>query len=117
MYLIASLIGLAAGTLGGLIGIGGGVLIVPALILLLHFDQHMAQGTSLAALILPIGLLAAYVYYRAGHVNIPVALCIVLGFIAGGFLGAKIAVQLNQALLQKIFGAALLLISLKMIFW
>ncbi|HDP80960.1 MAG TPA: sulfite exporter TauE/SafE family protein [Spirochaetes bacterium] len=117
MYILAVLIGLSAGALGGLIGIGGGVLIIPLLTMVLKFDQHLAQGTSLAAMVPPIGILAAYMYYRAGHVNIPVALCIALGFLVGGFLGAKVAVLANEVLLQKLFGVALLLIAVKMIFF
>ncbi len=109
------LLGLAAGTLSGLIGIGGGTIIVPALIFLFGFTIHQAQGTTLALLVPPIGILAAWTYYRQGHVDLGVAGWICLGFLVGGFLGAKVATNLPSVLLEKIFGVALLLISLKMI--
>ncbi|MCU0843420.1 MAG: sulfite exporter TauE/SafE family protein [Spirochaetes bacterium] len=114
-YLIAIAIGTVAGMASGLMGIGGGVVIIPALILMLGFDQHLAQGTSLAAMVPPIGLLAAYVYYKSGHVNIPVSALIAAGFIAGGMFGAKIVVNIDAGVLRKVFGVVLLLLSLKMI--
>jgi hypothetical protein len=85
------LLGLAAGVLSGMIGIGGGTIIVPALVLLFGFSQHAAQGTTLALLVPPIGILAAWTYYRQGYVDLTVAGLICLGFFIGGFLGAKIA--------------------------
>ncbi len=111
------LLGLVAGVLGGLIGIGGGIIIVPALVYIFGFTQHNAQGTTLALLIPPIGILAALEYYKAGHVNIQVAALVCLGFVFGGLLGAKLAVGLSDDTLRKVFGVVLLLISLKMIFW
>lgn len=116
-YIISIIIGVCAGVLGGLMGIGGGIVMIPALALLLGFNQHLSQGTSLAAMVPPIGILAAYVYYKQGYVNVPVALCIALGFLAGGMIGATITVNIDEALLRRVFGVALLLISLKMIFW
>lgn len=117
MYAIAVCIGLFAGILGGLIGIGGGIVMIPAMALLFQFDQHMVQGTSLAAMVPPIGILAAYEYYRNGSVNIPVAACIAAGFFIGGFIGAKFAGSIDEAVLRKVFGVALLMISMKMLFW
>ena len=110
------LIGLFAGAISGLIGIGGGIIIVPALIYLFQFSQHAAQGTTLAMMIPPIGILAALTYYKQGHVNLPVAGFICLGFIVGGFLGAKFAVGFPEVVLRKIFGVCLLFISGYMIF-
>jgi len=110
------LLGVAAGTLSGLIGIGGGVIIVPALIFLFGFTIHHAQGTTLALLVPPIGILAAWTYYRQGYVDLPVAAYICSGFLIGGLLGARIATSLSSAALEKVFGVALLLISLRMIF-
>jgi uncharacterized protein len=110
------LLGLAAGALSGLIGIGGGVLIVPALVFLFGLGQHQAQGTTLALLVPPIGLLAAWTYYRHGYVDLRIAALVAAGFFLGGFLGGRLAVGLSNALLGRIFGVALLLISLKMIF-
>ena len=116
MYIISIIIGLIAGILSGLIGIGGGVIMIPALIMILNFNQHLSQGTTLAAMIPPIGILAAYEYYRNGYVNIPVALFIALGFIIGGFIGAKFAIPIDDKLLGRIFGIILFILSIKMIF-
>lgn len=108
-------IGLTAGILSGLIGIGGGIIIVPML-LLLGFSQQGAQGTSLAALLPPVTLLAVINYYKEGYVDWRFALMISVFFILGGFLGSKIAISLDQKMLKKIFGVILLLIAGKMIF-
>lgn len=110
------LLGFVAGVLGGLIGLGGGVIIVPALVFLFGFSQHRAQGTTLALMVPPIGLLAAWIYYKQGNVDLKVALLICVGFFLGGLLGAKVATSLSNAVLEKVFGVALLLIALKMIF-
>ena len=110
------LLGLIAGVLSGLIGIGGGVILVPALVLLFGLSQHQAQGTTLAAMVPPIGLLAAWAYYKHGYVNSKIAIFICLGFFIGGLLGANLAVGLSNRVLERVFGIALLLISLKMIF-
>ncbi len=112
-YLI---LGLLAGILSGLIGIGGGVIIVPMLIFLFGFTQHQAQGTTLAMLVPPIGILAAWTYYKQGFVDLRVAALLAAGFFIGSFFGAKFATGLSSIVLEKIFGVALLLISLKMIF-
>ena len=111
------MLGLAAGVLSGILGLGGGVLIVPALVLGFGFSQHLAQGTTLALLVPPIGLLAAWTYYRHGHVNLAAAAWICLGFLLGGLLGARIAVALPALLLRRVFGVFLLLISVRMIFF
>jgi len=110
------LLGLIAGAFSGLIGVGGGVIIVPALVFLFGLSQHMAQGTTLALLIPPIGLLAAWTYYQEGYVDIHIAGLICLGFLLGGLLGAKLANHLSNVVLERVFGVAMLLISLKMIF-
>ncbi len=110
------LLGLLAGVLSGLIGIGGGVIIVPSLIFLFGFSQQEAQGTTLGLLVPPIGILAAWTYYQQGYVNFQVAALICFGFVLGGLLGAKIAVVLPSVVLEKVFGIVLLLIALKMIF-
>ena len=104
-------IGIFAGTMSGLIGIGGGIIIVPALIYLFGYSQHAAQGTTLAMLVPPIGILAALTYYKQGHVNLPVAGLICLGFVLGGYLGAQVAVGLSEAILRKVFGVCLLMIA------
>ena len=107
-------IGLAAGILSGLIGVGGGIIIVPML-LLLGFSQQQAQGTSLAALLPPVTLLAVINYYKEGYVDWRYAILISAFFILGGFLGSKIAISLDQRTLKKVFGFILLLIAGKMI--
>ncbi len=116
MSLFYILLGLLAGVLSGLIGIGGGVIIVPSLIFWFGFSQQEAQGTTLGLLVPPIGILAAWTYYQQGYVNFKVAALICFGFVLGGLLGAKIAVDLPSEVLEKVFGIALLLIALKMIF-
>lgn len=109
------LLGLAAGTLSGLIGIGGGVVIVPALVFLFKFTQHRAEGTTLALLIPPVGILAVLPYFKQGNVDIRAAAYICVGFLFGGLLGGHLANGFSNAVLQKVFGAALLLIAVKML--
>jgi len=109
------LLGALAGVLAGLLGIGGAVLVVPMLVYGFGWEQHMAQGTTLAMLIPPIGILAAWQYYQAGHVDLKVAGLLCLGFFIGGYFGGLFANQLPAPVLRKIFGVVLLLISLKMI--
>ncbi|WP_016949710.1 TSUP family transporter [Anabaena sp. PCC 7108] len=109
-------LGLLAGFISGLVGIGGGVLIVPVLVFWFGLSQHEAQGTTLALLVPPIGLLAAWAYYQQGYVDLKIAAFICLGFFLGGFLGAKLAISLSNHVLEKVFGFAILAIALKMIF-
>jgi uncharacterized membrane protein YfcA len=109
------LLGLLAGTLSGLIGIGGGVIIVPALVFLFGFSLHQAQGTTLALMVPPIGILAAWTYYKHGYVDLGVTAWICLGFLVGGFFGAKVATVLSNVIMERIFGFALLLIAIKML--
>ncbi|NQT75628.1 MAG: sulfite exporter TauE/SafE family protein [Candidatus Omnitrophica bacterium] len=109
------LIGLLAGTFSGFFGIGGAVVLVPLLVYLFKFSQHLAQGTALAALLLPVGILAAIKYYQAGNINIKVAIFISLGFFIGGFIGANIAHILPQLVLRRLFGALLFCISMYML--
>ena len=103
-------IGLAAGILSGLIGIGGGIIMVP-LLLLMGFTQQQAQGTSLAALLPPVTLLAVINYYKAGYVDWRFAIIIALVFVVGGFIGSKIAINIDQKILKKVFAVTLLLIG------
>lgn len=108
-------LGFIAGAASGLIGIGGATIIIPALVFIFKFDQHTAQGTTLAMMVPPIGLLAAWVYYKAGFVDIRVAAILAVGFIFGGLVGARYATQLPGPTLQRVFGVGLLLIAMKMI--
>ncbi len=110
------ILGLVAGTLSGLIGIGGGVLLTPALVYLLNYSQQQAQGTTLALLLPPISLFAAWIYYQKGYVDVRAAVLICLGFVLGSLLGARLAVNLPSGVLSKIFGVAMLGIALRMIF-
>ena len=109
-------LGLVAGVLSGVIGIGGGVVIVPALLYFFKFTQQQAQGTTLGLLVLPVGVLAAWTYHKHGLVDLRVAGLIALGFFIGGLIGAKLAVGLNNDILRKIFAVTLILIGLKMFF-
>lgn len=115
-FVIFIILGVIAGVASGLLGIGGGLILVPALVYLFGFTQHQAQGTTLALMVPPIGILAAWTYYRQGHVDLKVAGLICLGFIVGGLLGAQWAVTIPKDVLRKIFGIFLLMISLHMIF-
>ena len=110
------IIGLAAGILSGLVGIGGGLLMVPALVWLLGYSQHQAQGTSLAVLMLPVVFLAVRNYYKAGVIDPWVVGFIAVSFFIGGFLGSKWAIALPAESLKKVFGVVLLLASIKLIF-
>ncbi|MFC1666425.1 sulfite exporter TauE/SafE family protein [Candidatus Omnitrophota bacterium] len=115
IHLFNTLIGILAGIFSGFFGIGGAVVLVPTLVWLFKFPQHYAQGTALAALLLPVGILAVIKYHQAGNVNIKVALFISLGFFIGGFIGASIAHQLPHLLLRRLFGVLLLGISIYML--
>ena len=114
--MILALIGLVAGTMGGMVGIGGGLIIVPAMVYLMGADQKTAQGTSIAIMLPPIGLFAAVNYYKAGFINIKYAAIIAVTFLFGGYLGSKIAIALPEALVKKIFAGFLIITAMKMIF-
>lgn len=114
-YLIYVLWGMAIGTLSGTIGLGGGILIVPTLIYLFGLKQHEAQGTSVALMIPPIGLMAAWRYYQHGHVIVPIAVCGAIGFFLGGFFGAEIAERLSEQTLRQVFGTVLIVVGIKML--
>ena len=113
--IILLIVGLMAGILSGMVGVGGGVIIVPALIYFMSMSQHEAQGTSLAVLLLPVGILAVYNYYKEGYVDVKMTLIIASTFLIGGFLGSKIAISLDQNVVKKIFGGVLILVAIKMI--
>jgi uncharacterized protein len=115
--LIIILVGLVAGMLSGLVGIGGGIIIVPALIFFLGFSQHQAQGTSLGILLLPAGIFAALNYYKQGYIDIKVVTLLFLGFVAGGYIGSKISLSLSEAAVKKIFAVVLIFIAGKMLFF
>lgn len=110
-------IGLVAGTMSGFLGIGGATILIPALLLIYKTTQHMAQGTSLAALLMPVGLLAVVKYWQAGDVNVRFAVFLAIGFLLGGYIGAVLAQPVPDLLLRKIFGAYLLIIAIQLIFF
>ncbi len=116
--IILILIGVGAGMLSGLVGIGGGIVIVPALVYFLAFSQKQAQGTSLAILLLPIGILAVINYYKDPqvHLDIKVVALIIIGFLAGSYFGSKLALSLPDVMVKKIFAIFMLLIAIKMLF-
>jgi uncharacterized membrane protein YfcA len=109
-------IGLLAGSLGGMVGLGGGIILIPALIFLLKMDQQTAQGTSIAVMLPPIGLFAVYNYYKAGYVNIQYAFIIALAFMVGGYFGSLLALKLPAHIMRKTFSVLLVLIAVKMFF-
>jgi len=112
LYII---LGLVAGICGGMFGIGGGIILIPALVYLFGLTQHQAQGTTLAILVPPIGLLAALRYYYSGNVKLGIAGFVCLGFFIGGLIGAQLAQNLSDPLMKKLFGVFLFAISIRMI--
>jgi uncharacterized membrane protein YfcA len=115
--LIFLAVGLAAGYMSGLVGIGGGLIIVPVLVYALGFAQATAQGTTLFMFLFPIGILGVMQYYKAGHVDWRAAVFISITFVLGNFLGSKTALSVDQAMLKKIFGAFIIVLGIKMLFW
>lgn len=113
--LLLILIGLTAGFVGGALGLGGGIIIVPALIYLLNFSQHQAQGTSLMVLLFPAGIFAVVNYYRAGFIDWKIALLLMAGVVVGSYFGSKFSIVLPAATLKRIFGFFILLVGLKMV--
>ena len=116
VIIVLLLIGLAAGILGGLVGIGGGIIIVPSLIYFLGFTQKEAQGTSLGILLLPIGILGVLQFYKAGYVDMRTVWLVSFGFLVGSYFGSKIALSFSQETVRKIFAILMILIALKMLF-
>jgi len=115
--IILILIGLSAGVVSGLLGVGGAIIIVPALVFFFGLTQHEAQGTSLAVLLLPVGLLAFLNYYKQGYVNVKIAIVIIIAFFAGGYLGSVLAVHLQERLLRIGFGILIIILGFRMVFF
>lgn len=115
-FLILIVIGLVTGAVGGMLGIGGAIILIPALVYFVGFSQHEAIGTSLAVMLPPIGLFAAYNYYKAGQVNIKYALIIAAAFMIGSYFTSKLALKIPEDIIRKIFGVFLFLIALRMFF-
>jgi uncharacterized membrane protein YfcA len=115
--LLVILIGLAAGTLGGMVGVGGGIIVVPALIFFLGFSQHQASGTSLAMMLPPVGILAVVNYYKKGALDVRIAALLAVGFLAGGYLGSKLSLGMAQETVKKVFAIVMIAMALKMLFF
>lgn len=115
--LILLMIGMAAGMLSGLVGVGGGIIVVPALVFFLGFSQHEAQGTSLGLLLLPVGILAVMNYYNKGFIDIKVVVVMSIAFVLGSWLGSKLALSLPQETVKKVFAIFLLYTAIKMLTW
>src|SRR3954452_23100060 len=111
------MLGLAAGVLSGLLGIGGAIVIIPALIYVFGFPQHRAEGTTLALMVPPIGILAVIPFFKRGLVDVRAATWICVGFLIGGFIGGRVAVGLSGPVLQRLFGFLLLGLAARMLFW
>lgn len=115
--LILLAVGLAAGFLSGMVGIGGGIIIVPVLVYFLGFTQHNAQGTTLFMFLLPIGILGVINYHNKGYVDYKTACIIAATFVFGSYFGSKLAISLDQKMVKQIFGAIIILLGAKMLFW
>jgi len=116
-WILVALVGFAAGVVSGLFGVGGAIVVIPGLMMLAGLDQLTANGTSLTALLLPVGILGALEYYRRGQVNLAYAAIMAVGLLIGSLLGAKLAGALSEAALRRAFGGFLLLVSVKFLLW
>jgi uncharacterized membrane protein YfcA len=116
-FFIIALIGIVSGILGGLLGLGGAIVIIPALVIFLGYSQQLAQGTALIMMVLPVGALAAYQYYQKGFIDIKAALILGLFFFVGGYFGGKFATQIPELLMKKVFAFLLVGIAVKMWFF
>src|SRR5437660_5175787 len=114
-WVLVAMIGLVAGVVSGLFGVGGAIVIIPGLVLVAKLPQHTANGTSLAALLLPVGLLGAWEYYRRGQVNVPYAAIIAAGLLFGGLLGAKLAGSVSGVALRLACGVFLLIVPVRLL--
>ncbi|HYX09351.1 MAG TPA: sulfite exporter TauE/SafE family protein [Bacteroidales bacterium] len=114
--LLLIITGLLAGFVGGAMGVGGGIIIVPALVFILGFTQHEAQGTSLAVLLFPIGILAVINYTKSGYVNYKYAIILILAFVIGSYFGSVVSVHLPDRILKKAFGILMLIVGIRMVF-
>ncbi len=114
---ILILIGIAAGLLSGMVGVGGGIIMVPLFVFLLGYSQHGAQGMSLAVMLPPVTFLAVYNYHKTGELDWKMALIVSVSFILAGYFGSKFAMKINEVLLKKIFGFIMLFVAIKLIFF
>jgi len=114
--LILIVVGILSGMLAGIFGVGGAIIVIPALVFILGLSQHDAQGTSLAFMLPPVGILATWNYWKAGHVNWKMALVLSLTFVVGAYLGSHFSINISDKLLRRMFGVLMLVIAVKMIF-
>ncbi len=114
--IILIILGLVSGMLSGIFGIGGAIIVIPALIFILGLSQHEAQGTSLAFMLPPVGILATWNYWKAGHVNWKIALVLSLTFVVGAYLGSTFSVNIPDRTLRRLFGVLMILMAFKLIF-
>ena len=114
-WFLVALLGLGAGVVSGLFGVGGAVVIIPGLVMLAKLPQHTAHGTSLAALLLPVGLLGVLEYSKRQQVSWGFAAVVAVGLLIGAYFGARLAGSISDAMLRKLFGGFLLLISVKLL--
>src|SRR5678816_1725375 len=117
IILLLVIIGLVAGILSGLVGVGGGIIVVPALVFFLGFTQQQAQGTSLGLLLLPVGILAVLNYYKQGHIDIRVVAIMAVAFVIGGWLGSKWVLSLPEVTVKRVFAIILFYSGIKMMGW
>ncbi|MDD2387396.1 MAG: sulfite exporter TauE/SafE family protein [Bacteroidales bacterium] len=110
------IVGVLAGVLAGLFGVGGGIIVIPALIYIFGMTQHQAQGTSIGLLLLPVGILAFMNYYRAGYINVKFVLILAAAFVVGGYFGSKLAINVANINLKRIFAVFVILVGVKMLF-
>ena len=115
--IILILIGIIAGMLSGLVGVGGGIIVVPCLVFFMGLTQKVAQGNSLALLLLPVGIFAVINYYRAGHIDVKMVGLMAIGFVAGGYFGSKLALNISDEKLKKVFAILMIIIAIKMLFF
>ena len=115
LILILLIIGLIAGILSGFVGVGGGVIMVPAMVYFLHLTQHQAQGTSLLVLLFPVGILAVWNYYKAEQINWTFGILIGIGFVAGAYFGSKLSLKLSPGIVKLVFGLLMAYVSFRMI--
>jgi uncharacterized membrane protein YfcA len=114
--IILIFVGILSGLLAGVFGVGGAIIVIPALVFILGFSQHDAQGTSLAFMLPPVGILATWNYWKAGHVNWKIALILSLTFVVGSYLGSHFSINISDKLLRRLFGVLMILVAIKMIF-
>lgn len=115
MTFLYLLLGLLVGILSGIVGIGGGIFIIPALVYFFHMDQHKAQGTSLGALLAPIGILAFWEYYKVGNADLKAAALIAFGFLIGGYFGGRWAQHIPDLIMRRVFGTFLVIIGIRLL--